>query len=141
MLSTQSNTSQLIQAVERRKQLVRYINDYGGIYSKDLDRSCSHLVLAKSSTESKGSEKVKWALKELQDRDIARRRGKKVEGDDIKIVYEEWIWDCVAYNGRWKEADYDARKPKKQGRVTASELRSYTSRGFAQPADGFQMMS
>ena len=109
-------------SVERRKQLVQYINSNGGRYSKDLDRSCTHLVSAKSTSDSKSSEKVKWALKEIRERELGRRRGKRIEGEDMKIVYEEWIWDSVAYGGRWKEEGYDARKARPVAKVPAGEV-------------------
>ncbi|ORY32222.1 hypothetical protein BCR39DRAFT_523376 [Naematelia encephala] len=120
-----------IEPLERRKQLVSYITQYGGIYSKDLDRTCTHLVSAKSALDSKSSEKVKWALKEIQDRDIARRRGKKLVDDDIRIIYEEWIWDCVGFAGRWKEDSYDARKPRRRGKVSAEDV--FSGKAFIEP--------
>jgi len=101
--------------VERRKQVIHYISSSGGTYSKDLDRSCTHLVSAKPTSDPKSSEKVKWALKEMATRESAKKKGKKVE--DMKIVYEEWIWDCVGYRGRFKEEDYDAKKPRPKGKV------------------------
>jgi DNA replication regulator DPB11 len=61
---------------------------------------------------------VKWALDEHKTREAAIRAGKKV-GEEIKIVYEAWIWDCVAFEGRWKEDYYDAKKPRRAGRVRA----------------------
>lgn len=36
-------------------------------------------------------------------------------------MYEEWLWDCVGYRGRWLERDYDARKPRGKGKVTPNE--------------------
>lgn len=70
-----------------------------------------------SDPKAKASEKIKWALKEIGDRAMARRKGRKVEGTDIWIIYEQWIWDCVAFRGRWKEDSYDARKPRARGKI------------------------
>jgi hypothetical protein len=39
----------------------------------------------------------------------------------MRIVYEEWVWDCVAFEGRWKEDWYDARKVRRAARATAGE--------------------
>ena len=39
----------------------------------------------------------------------------------MRIVYEEWLWDCVGYAGRWAERDYDARKPRRPGKTCAGE--------------------
>ena len=101
--------------VERRKQVIHYVSLFGGTYSKDLDRSCTHLVSAKPTSDPKSSEKVKWALKEMATRESSKKRGKKVE--DMRIVYEEWVWDCVGYRGRFKEEEYDAKKPRPKGKV------------------------
>ena len=110
--------------MERRKQILHWVNASGGVYSKDLDRTCTHLVSAKITSDSKSSEKVKWALREIAQRETARRRGKKLEGEDMKIVYEEWIWDCIAYRGRWREELYDARKPRPKAKVRAGKSSS-----------------
>lgn len=108
--------------MDRRKEIVKQVNGSGGVYSKDLDRTCTHLISAVLATsDAKSSEKIRWALKENQTRDVARRRGKKADVENIKILYEEWIWDCVAYRGRWKEEGYDARKSRPKGKVRAGE--------------------
>lgn len=107
--------------MERRKQIVQYINNNGGVYSKDLDRSCTHLVSNKPTNSKQSSEKVKWAVKEVNERDAQRRAGKKVDGEDMKIVYEEWLWDCIGYEGRWREDGYDARKTRRTGKVSAGQ--------------------
>ncbi|WVQ71544.1 hypothetical protein IAR50_001083 [Cryptococcus sp. DSM 104548] len=107
-----------IEALDRRRQIVDLINYNGGTYSKDLDRECTHLVSSKPAMEKRPSEKIKWAMRNIADNEAARRKGSKIDPEkDIKIVYEEWIWDCVAYKGRWKEMMYDARKPRRGGRV------------------------
>jgi DNA replication regulator DPB11 len=104
--------------------MVQLITDFGGIHSKDLDRECTHLVSSKATNEPRPSEKVKWAVRELKEREASRRAGKKDvdEGEDIKIVHEQWIWDCIGYRGRWKEDGYDARKPRSKGKVDPGEL-------------------
>jgi DNA replication regulator DPB11 len=111
------------RTVERRRALVQYINSYGGIHSKDLDRECTHLVTSKPTSERRPSEKVKWALRELAEKEAARRAGKRDMDEDkeIKIVYEQWIWDCVGYQGRWTEDFYDARKARRTGKVDPGE--------------------
>ncbi|ODO03446.1 hypothetical protein L198_02293 [Cryptococcus wingfieldii CBS 7118] len=112
-----------IEHLDRRRQIVDLINYNGGIYSKDLDKECTHLVSSKPAMEKRPSEKIKWALRNIADNEAARRRGNKISEDaDIKIVYEEWIWDCVAYKGRWKETMYDARKPRRGGRVNPTDV-------------------
>lgn len=105
--------------VERRRQVVHYITTNGGQYSKDLDGNCTHLISAKMTTERNVSEKVKWAVAELAAAEADRRKGKKVEHTELWIVFEEWIWDCVGYEGRWKEDMYDARKVRRTPRCHA----------------------
>lgn len=105
--------------MDRRRQIVHHISHNGGVYSKDLDRKCTHLISAKPTSDPNSSEKVKWAVKEISERENKRRAGKRVDGEDIRIVYEEWIWDCVGFEGRWKEDGYDARKERPPGHITA----------------------
>ncbi|WWC85363.1 uncharacterized protein L201_000226 [Kwoniella dendrophila CBS 6074] len=112
-----------IEPLDRRKQLIKYINQYGGEYSKDLDRTCTHLISSKPTNEKRPSEKIKWALRELAELEAKRRKGIKTnDEDEMKIIYEEWIWDCVAYNGRWKEDWYDAKKPRRGGKVIPEDV-------------------
>lgn len=123
-----------IDQIDRRKQIIKYINANGGVYSKDLERSCTHLVSVARTTDtkSKASEKIRWALREIGECEMARRRGKRVEGEDFRVVYEEWIWDCVAFRGRWKEDGYDARKPRARGKVNYEDVLDGSV--FVQPA-------
>lgn len=108
-----------IDNMKRRKRLIQLIQDNGGVYSKDLTKDCTHLVSAFALTdpESKKSEKIKWALRAQSERDVGRRRGRKYEDEDMRVVYEAWLWDCIAYKGRWPEDAYDASQPRKEGRV------------------------
>ena len=115
-----------LTVVTRRKEIVKWVELGGGEYSKDLDRTCTHLISAKQTSEPKQSEKVKWALREITTREVGRRRGKRLEGEDMKIVYEEWLWDCLGFRGRWKEELYDARKPRPKGKIEPGEF--YTLR-------------
>jgi DNA replication regulator DPB11 len=105
-------------SVERRKQLIDAINKNGGTYAKDLDSSATHLVSATPTEVKQPSAKVKWAVGNLKQNEAKRRAGKAVDSEDINIVYEDWIWDCVGYEGRWKEDWYDARKVRRTSRTT-----------------------
>ncbi|WVQ78214.1 hypothetical protein IAT38_000297 [Cryptococcus sp. DSM 104549] len=112
-----------VEPTDRRKLLIRYIEAHGGFYSKDLDRNCTHLVTAKPATEKRPSEKVKWAMQENERMHARHRMGKSEEGEhEIKIVYEEWLWDCVAWEGRWAEDYYDARIAKRRPRMDVEEF-------------------
>ncbi|WWC69573.1 uncharacterized protein I206_103516 [Kwoniella pini CBS 10737] len=111
-----------IEPLDRRKQLIKFIQSSGGQYSKDLDRSCTHLISAKPTNEPRSSEKVKWALREIAELEARKRKGVRTDEEEMKIVYEEWVWDCVAYKGRWKEDYYDARKARRGGKVIPEDV-------------------
>ncbi|KIR24754.1 DNA replication regulator DPB11 [Cryptococcus deuterogattii LA55] len=110
-----------IDQMDRRRFLIQLITNNGGEYSKDLDRDCTHLVSAHPTSDKRRSEKVKWALRENAENEARRRKGVRDERD-ILIVYEEWIWDCVAYRGRWPSDKYDATKPRRGGKVDPEEV-------------------
>jgi DNA replication regulator DPB11 len=117
-----------IDQLERRREIIRHINLEGGVYSKELDRSCTHLISAHGTREKvKMSEKVKWAVKEMGDREAQKRRGARLEGEPLRIVYEEWVWDCVGLRGRVKEESYDARVPRRAGRVSYESVMDGTA--------------
>ncbi|WWD15806.1 hypothetical protein CI109_100230 [Kwoniella shandongensis] len=116
-----------VEPLDRRKQLIKFITSNGGLYSKDLDRHCTHLISAKPTSEPRQSEKIRWALREIAELEARKRRGVKEDVEPMKIVYEEWVWDCVHYQGRWKEDAYDARKPRRGGKVNAEDVINGTS--------------
>ncbi|OWZ71337.1 hypothetical protein AYX14_03267 [Cryptococcus neoformans] len=110
-----------IDQMDRRRFLIQLITSHGGEYSKDLDRDCTHLVSSHPTSDKRRSEKVKWALRENAENEARRRKGVRDERD-ILIVYEEWIWDCVAYRGRWPSDKYDATKPRRGGKVDPEDV-------------------
>lgn len=116
--------NQADKSVVRRKQLIDVINKNGGTYAKDLDSRATHLVSPTPTEVKQPSAKVKWAIGRLKENEAKRRAGKQAENEDISIVYEEWIWDCVGYEGRWKEDWYDARKVRRASRTTYGESAS-----------------
>ncbi|WVN85237.1 uncharacterized protein L203_100382 [Cryptococcus depauperatus CBS 7841] len=111
-----------IEKLDRRKLIIKYITANGGEYHKDLDHVCTHLISSKPTSDPRPSEKLKWALRENAEVEAWRRKGVKDGKHEIIIVYEEWIWDCVAYKGRWKEDRYDARKPRRGGKVNPDDV-------------------
>ncbi|KAK4687729.1 DNA replication regulator DPB11, partial [Tremellales sp. Uapishka_1] len=113
-----------IEPLNKRKQVISLIETHGGIYKKNLDRTCTHLISALPTFAKPQSEKVKWALSEIEDGSAKKRAGKRPEGEDLKIVYEEWFWDCIAFEGRWKEDYYDARKPRRKARAKPDDVTS-----------------
>lgn len=106
--------------VFKRSEMMEKISDCGGIYSKTLDPSCTHLVIAQPVLEENESadpvtirtSKVDWALRRNAKAEQVRRRRKhprdprEEEPSDermIMIVWEGWFWDCVDFNGRFPE--------------------------------------
>jgi hypothetical protein len=100
--------------------MMKKIADCGGIYSKTLDPSCTHLVIAQPVLEENESvdpvvirtSKVDWALRRNAKAEQVRRRRKHARdpreeepADErmIMIVWEGWFWDCVEFNGRFPE--------------------------------------
>lgn len=96
------------------------IADMGGIYSKTLDPSCTHLVVAQPVLEENESadqqairtSKVDWALRrnaKAQQVRQRRQRSRDPRAEEpseeklIMIVWEGWFWDCVDFNGRFAE--------------------------------------
>ncbi|KAJ9115002.1 hypothetical protein QFC22_005330 [Naganishia vaughanmartiniae] len=98
----------------------------GGVYSKTLDPSCTHLIIAQPILEENESmdldairtPKVDWALRRNAKAEQARRRrareiqAGRLEEDSaeqrndekmIVIVWEGWFWDCVEFGGRFSE--------------------------------------
>lgn len=68
----------------------------GGEYIKNLDKTCTHVLCAVST-----SEKVTWTNKVNREREIARvRSGLQDIPDPIQLVWEEWFWDCIYLKGR-----------------------------------------
>lgn len=106
--------------VSKRSEMMEKIADCGGKYSKTLDPSCTHLVIAQPVLEENESvdpvvirtSKVDWALRRNAKAEQVRRRRKHARdpreeepADErmIMIVWEGWFWDCVEFNGRFPE--------------------------------------
>lgn len=110
-----------IDDLDKRKAIIQLVADNGGMYSKHLDRKCTHLVSAYplDAPESKKSAKIKFVLDDLKDRN---RKGVKYEEEPITIVHEAWLWDCIGYRGRWPESKYDVSRPLEMARVKPEEV-------------------
>lgn len=108
-------------AVSKRSEMMERISTLGGIYSKTLDPSCTHLVIAQPVSNDDEpvnldvirTSKVDWALRRNAKAEQIRRRRQRArdprveeEPSDekmIMIVWEGWFWDCVSFNGRFPE--------------------------------------
>ncbi|KDQ15820.1 hypothetical protein BOTBODRAFT_54318 [Botryobasidium botryosum FD-172 SS1] len=88
------------------QQMDAAINDGGGTRVRDLNEDCTHMIL--SGDASPDSAKVAWARKINE----KRKRSKVSPLPEIKIVWEEWLWDCIEFCGRWRESPYDISNPR-----------------------------
>ncbi|KAJ9095602.1 hypothetical protein QFC21_005473 [Naganishia friedmannii] len=116
----------LLLIATRRTAMMEKITSMGGVYSKTLDPSCTHLLIAQPILEENESvdldairtAKVDWALRRNAKAEQARRRrareiqAGRLEEDSaeprneekmIIIVWEGWFWDCVEFGGRFSE--------------------------------------
>jgi hypothetical protein len=108
-------------SVSKRSEMMERISALGGVYSKTLDPSCTHLVIAQPVVQEGESvdvaairtSKVDWALRRNAKAESVQRRRQRAGGprpaevpsDEkmIMIVWEGWFWDCVSFNGRFPE--------------------------------------
>lgn len=81
----------------------------GGLFAKDLDRDVTHVLicgetvgreLLEPGSRVVESEKAMWARKinsERKKKAAQKHADKDVEL--INVVWEEWFWDCMTYEG------------------------------------------
>ncbi|KAL1739454.1 hypothetical protein HDZ31DRAFT_2667, partial [Schizophyllum fasciatum] len=82
-----------IEDIDRRVEINKLVNQNGGSFRKDLQRpvDVTHLLCSGDET----TDKMHYAEKFNQ-------RGET----DIKLVWEEWFWDCLEFGGRFDEEKY-----------------------------------
>ncbi len=104
-----------IEPISRRQEIIDLIKTHGGSYSKNLDRSCTHLIVAnpemnpkESQSDPRKSAKVAFAL------GLPAEEAQDEEGNLVaagpRVIWEGWLWDCVEFDGRWKEEGWDLRQ-------------------------------
>lgn len=91
----------LFHSVSRRASIAKIVTAESGRYCKDLSEKVTHLVVCSSPEDDSApdSAKVQWAKAVNANR---RRDGLTPEGL-IKIVWEEWLWDCHEWQGMGSE--------------------------------------
>ncbi|KAG8881311.1 hypothetical protein FRB98_004423 [Tulasnella sp. 332] len=96
--------------VPRRTSLAKLISFESGRYCKEVNERVTHLVVCSpvGSDEEVDSEKVKWA----KGVNAQRRKQGVLPAGLIKIVWEEWLWDCKEWQGKWDEAKYRIEIPR-----------------------------
>ncbi|KAJ7291182.1 BRCT domain-containing protein [Mycena rebaudengoi] len=83
-----------ISSILRRTQINKVVIAHGGTYVAALERPVriTHLLCGDEETDA-----VQYVEK-------FNRTG---EADPhIQVVWEEWLWDCVEFGGRWGEDRY-----------------------------------
>ncbi|TFK50096.1 hypothetical protein OE88DRAFT_1682172 [Heliocybe sulcata] len=95
----------------QRGQMQKLVKKEGGGYVKDLTRltKVTHLLCAGDEV----TEKMRYAEK-FNDK----------EGANIKIVWEEWFWDCLEFGGQFNEEQYKVTHPRPEKRRTSPERAS-----------------
>ncbi|KAG9015315.1 hypothetical protein FRB93_013015 [Tulasnella sp. JGI-2019a] len=90
--------------VHRRTALAKLISSESGRYCKEVNDRVTHLVVCSpvGTEDEVDSEKVNWA----RNINVQRRKQGVLPAGLIKIVWEEWLWDCQAWQGKWDEASY-----------------------------------
>ncbi|EMD33540.1 hypothetical protein CERSUDRAFT_160532 [Gelatoporia subvermispora B] len=86
--------------IERRTEINRLCTEEGGTYVKNIERPVKVTHLLCSSHSDAVTDKMKYAEKFNQ-------RGEA----NIRVVWEEWFWDCLEFGGEFEEADYEVSKP------------------------------
>ncbi|KAJ7584435.1 hypothetical protein C8J56DRAFT_951061 [Mycena floridula] len=85
-----------IDSVERRAEVYELLKRHQGVYSRNLASQVTHLLC---STDDK-TDKIHLA-EEMN-----------AKGTKIRLVWEQWFWDCIAFGGRFDEDKYHIRRPK-----------------------------
>ncbi|KAF7331558.1 hypothetical protein MKEN_00035100 [Mycena kentingensis (nom. inval.)] len=86
---------------DRRAQIAKKVLEHGGKWYPVIERPVrvTHLLCGgKDETD-----KMKYA----------ERFNRRKEAD-IKLVWEEWLWDCIEYKGRLEEERYSIQQPRKE---------------------------
>ncbi|KAG9010067.1 hypothetical protein FRB90_008023, partial [Tulasnella sp. 427] len=112
----------------RRNELSRLIEQNGGTYSKQLNHNSTHLVVCcPTDSAANDSEKVKWAR--------ATNVERKKSGSQalIQIVWEEWLFDSIDWQGKWDETNHRIDNPR-PARKVLPELQAQETPFFDPPS-------
>ncbi|GJJ08723.1 hypothetical protein Clacol_002942 [Clathrus columnatus] len=93
---------------ESRERVAEIIEKQGGTHLRSLNAPVTHLLCSIPT-----SEKISRA-KEIN--------GKKGMGT-IRIIWEEWFWDCLEFHGRWGEQAYDIDRPRPARKLMAETVK------------------
>ncbi|KAI0050525.1 hypothetical protein FA95DRAFT_1593917 [Auriscalpium vulgare] len=88
-----------IENVTLRTEINRVLTQEGGKYEKDLGRPVRVTHILCSGNEE--TDKMKYARKFNSQREA-----------NIRLVWEEWFWDCLEFGGRFDEKEYLVTHPR-----------------------------
>ncbi|KZT29900.1 hypothetical protein NEOLEDRAFT_1084778 [Neolentinus lepideus HHB14362 ss-1] len=93
---------------KHRGQIQGFVRKEGGAYVKDLTRltKVTHLLCAGDDI----TDKMRYAEK-----------FNEKEGANIKVVWEEWFWDCLEFGGQFDEELYKVTHPRPEKRRFSPE--------------------
>ncbi|KAH8094535.1 hypothetical protein BXZ70DRAFT_1072697 [Cristinia sonorae] len=103
-----------ISNIERRMEINKLITKHGGKYFKNLERpvKVTHVLCSREASEDNADALDGPWVAEQTDKMIYAHKFNDRGESDIKIVWEEWFWDCLEYGGRFNEDDYLVSKPR-----------------------------
>ncbi|KAF9650190.1 hypothetical protein BDM02DRAFT_3259867 [Thelephora ganbajun] len=100
-----------VDDVDRENQINRLVTYNKGLFIKNIERPVKVTHLLCSGDEK--TEKMK----------CAEKFNKKGEAN-IKLVWEEWFWDCIHFGGRWPEDKYLVTNPRPEPKQATPPPRS-----------------
>lgn len=114
--------------------MIQSISELGGTYSSAMNRQCTHLVIGNPNPDTNSdpldSKKLQWAMNHNltthENREKLHRATRlwaragrqgpnpatqfEDPGREIKIVWEGWFHDCLAFQGKFNEDHWDVEK-------------------------------
>ncbi|KAH7108395.1 hypothetical protein BKA62DRAFT_824589 [Auriculariales sp. MPI-PUGE-AT-0066] len=77
--------------IDMRVRIHKLVEKHGGRYSKGFDATVTHLICGQSNVSSK-----------------------------VRIVWDEWLWDCIEFNGMWNTDGYASDKERPQRKIKSA---------------------
>ncbi|KAF9790343.1 hypothetical protein BJ322DRAFT_1035700 [Thelephora terrestris] len=100
-----------VDDANRQKQINQLITYNEGIFAENIERPVKVTHLLCSGDEK--TENMKYAEK-----------FNNLGEANIKLVWEEWFWDCIHFGGRWPEDNYLVTNPRPEQKQATPPPRS-----------------
>lgn len=100
-----------IPSIERRMEINKLVTKNGGVYVKNLERpiKVTHLICSREDSSAgdgvdRGDDAARnihgpWVSDQSEKIIYAQKFNERGEAN-IHIVWEEWLWDCLAHGGK-----------------------------------------